>query len=220
MTTETPIIKRNLVISEKSLKEHQKDKQYYEYCIAEIDDDNDCWLLKVSDGGHISCPKIKNFTPAVGMLAKFYGKGTGYTVRGIEIDGHIMFYRTEKEADQDHKEWCESRKRERIEYYNRNVEKYQEDYKNLPKYFQERMDRLIAKSPNDRHDWEPYELFILLQAAGIAKYLKSVEAIEEWKKFSFDKQKEMVPTLDDGHSGNTYGCAVGFAKLFLKENKK
>jgi len=43
--------------------------------------------------------------------------------------------------------------------------------------------------------------------------------IEEVKSFwdaDWDKQMKLVPTINDGHSGNTFGCACKLAVLYLE----
>ena len=61
--------------------------------------------------------------PKVGMVARYYGKGFGFSVRGLFVDGVEFWYRTKEEEDQKHKEWCENRikdKKKRLKKPNRN----------------------------------------------------------------------------------------------------
>ena len=58
-------------------------------------------------------------------------------------------------------------------------------------------------------------MFILVQSAEIAKNLKNVEEINKWVDMACEEQKKLVPTLDDGHSNNTFGAAVNLAKRYL-----
>lgn len=48
------------------------------------------------------CPPESPVTPEVGMTARFYGRGFGSRVRGLFIDGHKVFYRTEAEDSEHH----------------------------------------------------------------------------------------------------------------------
>ena len=149
------------------------------------------------------------------MIAKFYGKGFGHTVRGLEINGHIMYYSTPEQAEDDHKKMCEKHNEEAKARWKKNKKQNEKDYKSLPDVFKNRMDRLRLKSPDDRYDWELYEMFILIQSAEMAKHLKTVKDIEKWKDMGFEEQKKLMPTLDDKHSNNTFGVAVYFAKRYL-----
>ena len=77
----------------------EQDTQYTEYTLTSV-------TRVESDGGYTlglgnsSCfymPPSEEVVPAVGMKAKLYGKGFGYTVRGLVVDGKTVFYRTEAE---------------------------------------------------------------------------------------------------------------------------
>jgi hypothetical protein len=203
-------------ITKASLKIKKTDNEFYDHILKKVSEyDKDSWELTVDSGSMICCIKNGNFIPKTGMAARFYGKGFGYPVRGIEINGHIMYYRTPKQADEDHKKWCEERAKEAKARFKKNKKQNEKDYKSLPDAYRNRMDRLRLKSPNDRCDWEPYEMFILTQSAEIAKCLKTVEDIDKWVDMVWEEQKKLVPTLNDGHSGNTFGAAVNLAKRYL-----
>ena len=110
----------------------------------------------------------------------------------------------------------QTNKQDQIERYEKNKAKLDEDYIFLPELFQKRMDRLRLASPDDRYSWESYEMFILTQAVLIYDTLQNPEDIEEFREGSWDYQKRMVPDLDDGHSGNTFGCATFMALCLSK----
>lgn len=80
-----------------------------------MEHDNQFELLKItksepkSDGGYtltfeggfcFRCPDSAPIEPKAGMTAKLYGKGFGFSVRGLVIDGHTVFYRTEAEEEE------------------------------------------------------------------------------------------------------------------------
>lgn len=50
------------------------------------------------------CPSDTPIRPESGTTARFYGKGMGFPVRGLFIDGRKVFYRTESEQEQKSKE--------------------------------------------------------------------------------------------------------------------
>ena len=56
------------------------------------------WSIKRDDHWMFGVPAESPVIPAVGMVARFYGRGLGYQVRGLFLDGQRVFYRTEKEA--------------------------------------------------------------------------------------------------------------------------
>lgn len=211
-------MKRTNKLDSETLEYMNKDKEFYSHQLTNVTDyDKDTWELEVDGNSMLCCNKIKGFIPKPGMTAKFYGKGFGYGVRGIVIEDHVMYYRTPKQADEDHKKWCDETKKEDEERFKKNKKRYDDMYDGLPDFFKNRMDRLRKKSPNDRPQWKPYELFILVQAVEIAKYTKTPNELEKWWKLgSFKEQMKVVPTLDTGHSNNTFGCATGLAMQYLK----
>lgn len=79
------------------------DTQYEESTIGEITKTKDGWTILRDDGWSFFVPDNQSVKPRKGMLARFYGRGIGYTVRGLFLDKEEVFYRTE-EQDQEHHE--------------------------------------------------------------------------------------------------------------------
>jgi len=50
-----------------------------------------------------------------------------------------------------------------------------------------------------------YNRFCCEQGITIAESLRNKDSIIEFTKLNWDEQKKLVPGLDDGHSGNTFG---------------
>ena len=212
MTREKKIHK----ITKESLEIKKTDNQFYEHKLEAVKDyDKDSWELTIDKGDSIFCIKKGNFIPKAGMTARFYSKGLGYSVRGIEIDGNIMYYRTPAQAEEDHEKWCAEKTKEAKASFKKNKKQNEKDYQSLPDAYKKRMDRLRLKSPNDTYEWEPYEMFILTQSAEIAKHLKIVKEVNKWKDLAWEEQKKLVPTLNDGHSPNTFDASVHLAKKYL-----
>lgn len=203
-------------LDKKTLAIKKTDKEFQERTIDAVSDDGDGWDICIDRNGHLFVKKVDGFEPKNGMIMRTYGKGFGYSVRGVDIDNVTHFYRTPEQAEQDHKDWCENHKKEQKERYEKAKNQLEEDYKSLPPEYQKRIDRLRKKDPDTRYEWESYEMFILKQSAIIASKFKTEEEVAEWSKSSWDEQVKKVPELDEGHSGNTFGCAVQFAKRYLK----
>lgn len=53
----------------------------------------------------------------------------------------------------------------------------------------------------------------------LAKSLLSKDEIIRFSTLNYDEQKSLVPTIDDGHSGNTFNMACRFAILYLDKIK-
>jgi hypothetical protein len=77
------------------------DNQYEESTVKSVRKESDGWSITRSDGWSFYVPAGSPVEPKEGMTARFYGKGLGYTVRGLYIDGRAVFYRSE-EADKEH----------------------------------------------------------------------------------------------------------------------
>lgn len=63
--------------------------------ITNVRTEKDGWVI-TTDGWSFFVPD-KGVEPKVGQTATFYGKGIGHTVRGLDIDGQEIFYRTPDE---------------------------------------------------------------------------------------------------------------------------
>jgi len=68
-----------------------------------------------------------------------------------------------------------------------------------------------------------YNIFCCEEAIKIANTLETKDKIVEFHKATWDDQKLMVPSIDDDHSGNTFGMSCKLAISYLpmvKSNKK
>jgi len=206
---------RNLKITNKALKYLETDTQYQEHIIDKVVDADDSWEICVQDGGCLNIPKTE-FTPRAGMMARFYGKGFGYFVRGVTICWTPIFYRTPEEADQDHKNWCKKNDREKARNLKKNLKSMDADYNSLPEVFKKRIDRFREANPNFRRDFEGYEMFTIKEAIKIANAVKDPDKIDEFYKRPFEEQVK-IANIDEGHSGNTFGCACSLAMWYLQQ---
>lgn len=198
------------------------DTEFEEVTIAKVEREGDGgWAIVRSDGWSFFVPPESPVTPAVGMTARFYGRGIGYTVRGLFIGGEKVFYRTAQEEKEKCRKGAEAETAKRADELEKNRAEMDRQFAALPKAFQDRIATFRANNPNFRRDYEPYELFCCEQAVLIAKALdkgdvdKNEIAFAVFRAMSFDEQKERVPGLDDGHSGNTFDCATEMARQYL-----
>lgn len=67
-----------------------------------------------------------------------------------------------------------------------------------------------------------YNIFACEEGIKIADALKNKDKIIEFHKATSEIQKEMVPSMDDGHSGNTFNlaCRLAIAYLPMIRDKK
>jgi hypothetical protein len=154
--------------------------------------------------------------PKKGMPYCQYGR-RGHTVRGFALDGVVVYYRTIQQ--QKDKDYAETRAAEAKREAELAEQRPTRDARRaaLPAYMRQRLDQFESNNINWRRDYEPYELFICEQAVVFAKTLKTDEAILAFNEAPYDAQREMVPGMDDGHSGNTFGCAVRLARWLINK---
>ncbi|WP_428491632.1 hypothetical protein [Rhodopila sp.] len=85
-------------------RKHESDTEFEEVKAGEVTAYPDGgWNIRRDDGWSFFVPANSPATPKVGDTCRFYGKGIGYAVRGLTINGEVVFYRTLDE-EQDHQE--------------------------------------------------------------------------------------------------------------------
>jgi hypothetical protein len=137
--------------------------------------------------------------------------GFGFPFRGIAINGTVVFYRTP--AEQRAKERADSEAydaKKRAAFVEHRAE-HDARIAALPEPFQRRLARFQQNNPDFRWQNEGYELFCCEQAVAIADRLKMPEAVAAFSKLEWEQQKEQVPEIDEGHSGNTFDASVRLA---------
>ena len=154
--------------------------------------------------------------PHAGDEAKFYGRGIGFPVRGLTLNGRVVFYRTAQEEDERHRQAVEADKRKRRDDFEREGRaKLDADYATLPAEFKRRLDGLRRRNPDFRWEYEGYEMMVCRDAALIALALKDADTVRAFGAAPYEEQRRRVPELNDGHSGNSFGAAVRLAWLYL-----
>lgn len=195
----------------------ENDTQFEDTLITSVDGDREHgWNITRSEGWCFGVPKDSPIVPKVGMSARFYGKGIGYTVRGLFLNGVEVFYRTEAIDAEYHRKQVEAERLRREIEYDAKRDEYDARVAELPEVFRQRFARFRAGNARFRYDFEPYELFTCEQALAIANTLRTSVAIDHFRRLPWDQQKTAVPGLSDEHSGNTFGCACTLAALYVE----
>jgi hypothetical protein len=194
-------------------------------------------VMTDADGWSLGCDTTGlDFTE--GALVEQWGAGIGYDVRGLAIDGHLFWYRTEAEQKALDEQQRDDYDRKQRETFDASRADLDAQYDGLPPLFKMRIDRFRAANPDFRWKHESYEMFICTQAVLLGEWAlsttggdpeKAVEAIDGWDRinskdndppYDYATQKTMVPGWDDGHSGNTHGCAVVLAKEHVRRSER
>lgn len=188
--------------------------------ITEVTDGKD-WY-SISQGG-MCCGLKKSYgvVPKVGDELTVHTKGGSFgTIRGMDLNGKPIFYKSDEELEAERAEWLRKNEEEKQQKVKDNKSKMDEQYNALPKCFQERIDKFRTNNDRFRIDYEGYELFCCEQAVVIAKGCKTPEAVQKFGKKEWAEQLKQVPELSDGHSGNTFGASVHLALLVLRATRK
>lgn len=194
------------------------DRQYEDHKLDKVDASEEGWTLHF-DGSY--CTFVENtrcqVAPQPGETMRRYGRGFGYPVRGVVINGRVYRYRTDAEEAQHHREQVAEQKKRRGEEYEAKRADYDGRVVALPEPFRLRVERFRALGGNEwRYEFEPYELFTCEQAIVIAEAVVTVAELESFTKLEYEEQRRRVPKLDGGHSGNTFGMACQLARLLIE----
>ncbi len=215
------------------------DDEYEDFTITAVTESGDWYDLRF-DGMGIGMAKAYDghsphgIVPKVGDTLREYGKGLGYPVRGMAINGTIVFWHSPAEKEALNQEWLEQRHAEKLAEFEKNKGKLDAEYDALPAVFKQRIDRFRHNNPDFRWEYESYELFCCTEAMKLVRHLGTLEAMERYaalarsETFSANRPKwdaeweeqkaiDRAADLSDGHSGNTHGCAVSLAFWFLKQ---
>jgi len=176
------------------------------------------WFEISQDGMCCGLKKKYGVTPKIGDKLTVHTKGGTFgTIRGMDLNGNRIFWKTDEELEQERLEWLANNEREKKERFEKNKAKMDADYEALPDAFKKRIDRFRANNPDFRVEFESYELFCCMEAVKIANACKTPEKVQEFKSLNWDEQMQMVEGLSDGHSGNIFGCAVTLAYWYLSD---
>lgn len=157
--------------------------------------------------------------PKVGDTARLYGERFGI-VRGLDINGAEVYYRTPAEQQAKDRVEREKRQAEKRAEFEAKREEMDARVAALPECFQRRLDKFRYNNPDFRWEYESYELMCLEEAVRIADKLGSPEAVNAWRQAGYAEQKRLVPGIEEGHSGNSIGFAGLMAELYAARNEE
>jgi hypothetical protein len=170
-----------------------------------------------SSGFQISKENLgKEKPPQVGDVIALYTH-RGSMIRGIDLRGKPLFYKTEAELEVEYEEWVAARKERQRKDFEKNRRRLDREFAALPDVFQRRISWFRAWNPDFRSEHEAYEMSCCTDAVKIAAAMKTEKGVMRFRKMSYKKQRELVPDLYDGHSGNSFGMACTLAEVYLKD---
>lgn len=200
---------------------HEHDTQFEDFEIRSVRESGEHWELTYTAGWSFAVRKDQcPIEPKPGMVARQWGRGIGSVVRGIAIDGHVVYYRTEAEEEARHRLECEQRDKAKRDQFELDRASMDMRFDALPKCFQDRITRFRTNNPDFRWEYEPYEMMVCEDAVKIARACETASEVMEFSKKTWEEQIKQVPLLDFGHSGNSFGMAVRLAHDFLTDEDR
>lgn len=193
--------------------------------IVRVEEKRDSYLITTDSStcyGGISKPA--KVVPEVGNLIKLYLYG-GMRVRGVDLDGEEVFFKTDEDLEEDRKEAIRRNEEEMLlkkqkfdqELADQNSE-FNKRLGALPKVFKQRFRKFFRLGENF-FDVAWYELVACETALKIAYACRGWQKIRKFQKMRWVEQKKMIPSLDEGLSGNQFGFACCLAAIYLKNSK-
>jgi hypothetical protein len=194
------------------------DQEYQERPISAVTERPDGWEID-TDGWVFRVPK-EDVAPHVGDVARFYGRGIGYPVRGLALNGQVVWYRSEED---DRLESVITQRQQDIvrirEYQQHGRAELDAQYATLPPVFQRRIDRFRRNDPNFRWGSEGYEMSCAVDAVKIAAWARTPERVKEYHDLTWEEQKAAIPDIFQGHSGNSFAFACRLAHHYLTDSE-
>lgn len=134
-----------------------------------------------------------------GMTYELWGKGTGFDIRGIAIDGKIVRYQTVAEHEAQQIKDRQDRKEAEREAFEKGKETYFAEIAALPEELRARFARFQAGSPDFDVNYGGYELHCCKEAVVIANQArarveKDVPAVDEFWNWLYKKE---YPSTDE-----------------------
>lgn len=193
-----------------------------ELTLEKLTDSDDHWTFDCGSTGFTIARKTfqNNLNvPEPGAKILTWGEW-GQRIRGVAIDGKVLFYHDEEHASELHQEWCDKKDAKEMETFLAEKDSIDARIKALPTEFQVRFEG-YHKAGGDkwRAAYEPYELYCCEEAMKVVNHLKTSEKIREyWGMEDYKAQQKISDEigLDDGHSGNTFGHSLKLATAFLE----
>lgn len=195
----------------------ETDTQYTAARIREVEPIDNGWALYFDNGGFVSCPSDTcQQAPAVGEMARLYGKGFGYAVRGVVVERRVYRYLTEAEQ---HQQELKAEKEAAVKAAAElDVGRADRDARRaaLPSMFRRRLDEFEKSIPDWRLNSEKSVLAMFEDAARIVRHCLDAEGCRRFLTLSPEEQRAVVPGLRAGQTGNTWATVCTLVTDYLR----
>jgi hypothetical protein len=211
------------------------DDSYEIVTVTAVEHGKDGWHYITTDAGYTT--GVQGAEPKAGDTVWIYDDGWGGNRHGWALNGKVIEWHTPWERFAERVRWLADHDRRQREDFARDRGKLDAKYEALPVPLKLRIDRFRRESPSFRVESEAYEMAAVGDAPKIARALATARgwalddelavadvgvstedittAVKAFYDLDYEAQKAMVPDLDEGHSGNTFGGAVSLASGLL-----
>lgn len=183
--------------------------------IKNVTEDDGHFYIDIEGSWSFGLDKKYGAIPRVGDHVTLHTKNVS-TVRGVELNNIQVFYKSDADLEAERNEWLINYDKEKLATFEKNKAQLDADYESLPENFKKRIDRFRKNNPKFRVEYEDYEMFCCKEALKIAAVCKTTADITKFHALNYEGQLEMVPTLSDGHSGNTFGFSCALARFQIE----
>lgn len=188
------------------------------FIIREVIVLSDCYQITTYDSSCFIIKKKYNIIPKVDDYGILYTKQFSL-IRGISLNDKLLFYKSDAELEDQRIKDMKNRENDKKIQFKKNRNNLDIKYNSLSEIFKQRIDKFRKNNPYFRIEYESSELFVCQQAIEILKYINKEEDMIKFSELSFDEQIKIVPTLDGGHSGNTFNITLRLAYWYIKDMK-
>lgn len=194
------------------------DRQFQDSILSKVEDFGDSWAITHSEGRTLCIPRYAA-VPKIGDTARFYGRGIGYPVRGVDIAGVEVYYSTEAEYAAKLQLEQDAAKMKRQAEYAAHRDNNTARINALPGPLQKRLFQFRERNPEFGSEFEGYELATAEMAAAVfhAAERRGEESAEDWfKRFReapWVNQEAIFGPACEGASGNMAEFAIRQAWL-------
>lgn len=191
--------------------------------ITRVEEGEQCFII-TANGSCFGIEKPITKAPKVGQTFTLY-LFQGSRIQGIDLDGEPLFFKSKADLEVERQEALkriEVAKAERKVKFFVELDDPNSDFNrrlsSLPKVFQQRFKKFFRLG-EDFWDLAQYELVACQTALKIAYACRSWQGIRRFHKMTSSEQHELIPSMDDGMSGNQFGFACAVAGIYLQNPK-
>jgi hypothetical protein len=203
--------------------EKKANDTYQEHVLSKVTESESGWEINFDGSSCFFIPKKHGVQPRKGDKMRMYGKGFGYVIRGVDLNGVEVYYKTDAEHRAETRRELAESDAKRKAAADADREAMDERVAALPDCFQKRIARFRRNNPDFYWKNEGYEMAACVDAVKIADTLRKQDdplaALNAFYDLPFAEQAEMVEGLDEGHSGNTFGMACKLAGHYLNNER-